>query len=419
MRRTIDNIVTTILIILIVIICLGTIFFCLDVFHIIEVPKQFSIAQLFYSKIEVIATAQITKPEEIIPDNLTLTEEDIKEETEKEKNPPKGSEEETIETGNRNLQELINQLDERPEPPVEEPEKENPVNVEDDGIDKYYYNQLDEYGKKIYNKLYENKGKLYTGDYTADFNTDFDALLHQDNGEEILKNAFQLAINALTFDNPELFYIDVTKMYLLTETTTRAFSKTYRVSIGGNGASYLVDDFDEPGSAQAAITITDTYKKELVDQCRNLSTIQKIKLVHDYLVDTVEYDAEAGSNIYNIYGTLVKKRAVCEGYARSFKFVMDDLGIPCIIACGIAKNSVGNSESHAWNYVKVDGEWYAIDVTWDDPVIIGNGTITDEIRYTYFLRGGNKFYSDHYEDGNIVGEANFQYPKLSVLDYSF
>jgi transglutaminase/protease-like cytokinesis protein 3 len=206
-------------------------------------------------------------------------------------------------------------------------------------------------------------------------------------------------------------------MYLLTEITTRPFSKTYKVSIGGNGNSYISDEFSSDGAVQASINITREYKNEIIKKCENADTVQKIKIVHDYLVDTIDYDADAGSNVYNIYGALVDKKAVCEGYARACKYILDDLGIPCIIACGVAKNSQGNTQSHAWNYVQIDGQWYALDVTWDDPV--GTGRITDEIKYAYFLKGGNNFFTDHYEDGNIVGESNFQYPKLSVLDYVY
>ena len=85
------------------------------------------------------------------------------------------------------------------------------------------------------------------------------------------------------------------------------------------------------------------------------------------------------------------------------------------------KNSEGKAESHAWNYVQIDDEWYAIDVTWDDPVITGPGYLSEakkqESKYEYYLNGSNKFFEDHFEDGNIVGEANFKYPTLSVLNY--
>ena len=96
---------------------------------------------------------------------------------------------------------------------------------------------------------------------------------------------------------------------------------------------------------------------------------------------------------------------------------MDDLEIPCLIACGTAVNSSGLTETHAWNYVNIDGKWYAIDVTWDDPIIIGNGYISDDVFYKYYLKGSEDFFKNHTEDGEIVEGANFKYPTLSRTDY--
>lgn len=408
MKKIINNIITFILILMIVFIFCATVYFCLDVFGIIEVPSKYSIASLFYSKLEVIASGENIY-ENIIPDNFDFIEKKVtfNETTEEVVAEPSDN-------SSQSLEDVINQMNQSEESRKEGSQE---ISVDADNTSRFYYNQLDEYGKIMYDKLYSNKEKLVTGKYVVDFDTTFDELLHTDTGADTLNNSFQLAINALTFDNQEFFYIDVTKMYLLTEITTRPFSKTYKVSIGGNGNSYISDEFSSDGAVQASINITREYKNEIIKKCENADTVQKIKIVHDYLVDTIDYDADAGSNVYNIYGALVDKKAVCEGYARACKYILDDLGIPCIIACGVAKNSQGNTQSHAWNYVQIDGQWYALDVTWDDPV--GTGRITDEIKYAYFLKGGNNFFTDHYEDGNIVGESNFQYPKLSVLDYEY
>lgn len=408
MKNMADNVITFFIIILIILISVATTYFCLDVFGIIEVPEKYSLAALLYSGIEVRASSgENLYEDEIVEDFDTIVRKKKKEKVEEVISNP-------VETSDKKLEEVINEVFSNTQ--IEEIY----VQEDDDQIDtnKFYYSQLDIYGKLIYDKLYENKDKLKSGTYTADFGTAFDDLLHQENGNEILNNSFQLSINALTFDNPELFYIDVTKVYLLTEITTRAFSKTYRVSIGGNGQSYLSENFASSDIARNSIGIVEQYKNMIVDECANLDTVEKIRYVNNYLIDNTEYDLSAGNNIYNIYGTLVEKRAVCEGYARSCKYILDALDVPCIIACGIGKNRTGATESHAWNYVQVDGNWYALDVTWNDPIINnGTGKITDEIRYEYFLNGGNKFFSDHFEDGNIVGDANFEYPELSVLNY--
>lgn len=409
MREKIDNIITFFIMILIIIILAATVYFCLDVFAIIEVPEKYSIAALLYSKIEVRAASVEGINENIIDEDFdTVVKKKKKQDIEEVVSEP-------VETSSKTLEEVIDEVFSN----TTSSDVIQNIDADNEDANRFYYSQLDVYGKLIYDKLYENKDKLKTGTYTADFGTAFDELLHEENGSETLNNSFQLAINALTFDNPDLFYIDVTKVYLLTEITTRAFSKTYKVSIGGNnGESYLSDNFYPSDNAKYSIGIVEQYKNSIVEECKNLSTVEKIRYVNNYLIDNTDYDILAGNNVYNIYGTLVEKKAVCEGYARACKYILDDLEIPCIIACGIAKNSQNVTESHAWNYVKVDENWYALDITWNDPIINnGTGRITDEIRYAYFLKGSNKFFEDHFEDGNIVGNSNFKYPTLSALNY--
>ena len=55
--------------------------------------------------------------------------------------------------------------------------------------------------------------------------------------------------------------------------------------------------------------------------------------------------------------------------------VLDEAKIQNVIVIGEGINSDGQRESHAWNYVKLEGMWYAIDVTWDDPIIRGSGSL--------------------------------------------
>ena len=409
MKRFIENFITFILIFLIIIIFGGTVFFALDVFGVIQVPEKYSLASLLYSQIEVIAAGE-NLTDDIIQDDFNSKDKD-------KVNDNNLIIENITETEEVSAEDYKDPLEEL-ERLQEEQNINNYQSSQTVNVNNFYYEQLDEYGKIIYDRLYENIDKLKTGTYEADFGTEFNDLLHEENGTEVLNNSFQLAINALTFDNTDLFYIDVTKINLLTEITTRAFSTTYRVKIGGNGQSYLADGFWDEEYVDIALGYIEDIKNNIISKTTGKDRVEQIKIVHDYLVDTVEYDLEAGSNIYNIYGTLIDKRAVCEGYARAFKYILDDLEIPTVIACGLAKNSAGVTETHAWNYVQLEnGQWYAIDVTWDDPVIIGSGIISDSIKYQYFLKGANKFFEDHFEDGNIVGEADFEYPKLSVLDY--
>ena len=65
-----------------------------------------------------------------------------------------------------------------------------------------------------------------------------------------------------------------------------------------------------------------------------------------------------------------------------------------------------------WNYVQINDKWYAVDVTWDDPILIGKATLSDESRYKYFCRKSD-FNDNHYSDGVIsVNGTKFIYPDL-------
>ena len=86
-----------------------------------------------------------------------------------------------------------------------------------------------------------------------------------------------------------------------------------------------------------------------------------------------------------VYGAFVEAKGVCEAYSRAYKYILDDLGIENILVTGTAVNSTGASEEHMWNYVKVNGNWYAVDVTWDDPIVVGGGTLSEEAKHKYFL----------------------------------
>lgn len=286
-------------------------------------------------------------------------------------------------------------------------------------IDKYFYSQLDEYSKVIYKAIENNKENMKIGTYEIDLGTEFSQILSNSNGEKLLGNYYQAAIEAYTYDNPDVFYIDFSKLYLNIETTTRGNKKTYRVFLNsGNEANYLTNEFQSREKVEFGISEIEKVKTYFVKN-KKADTYQNIKLVHDYLVESIEYDQSISqANIYNIYGAIVNKLSVCEGYAKAFKYFMDSLEIPCTIVIGKATNSEGNTENHAWNYVQLNGLWYAIDCTWDDPIIIGSGFLNNSLKYKYFLVGENEFSKSHMPNGQFTENGKvFEFPNLNKIDY--
>lgn len=96
----------------------------------------------------------------------------------------------------------------------------------------------------------------------------------------------------------------------------------------------------------------------------DMSDLEKAIIIHDYLAVNTKYSSGNGTNYptdsYSAYGVLVKHDAVCQGYALAYKYLLNKLGIEC----GMVTSEKLN---HAWNYVKLDGQYYNVDVTWDDP----------------------------------------------------
>ena len=380
-----------------------TLFVCMDMFEIIDVPKKYSIAnwinQNFGSTYNVEYNIISNETEDntnikkrrIVVDNKTDDEEivvilpssNVLEKTEKSK-----TEQNTVQDKPEELEHFL------------------------------YYDQLDEYAQIIYRELDKNLDNMKSGTYNVQFGKTFNDLLNEEGGEEILTNSFQLAINALNFDNPNLFYIDISKVYLLTKITQRLWGTTYEVEIGASdGQSYLNDSFANRNEVEQAISKIEN-EKDYIKSHLGGDFENQIKSVHDYLVENLEYDKTLSlDNIYNIYGALINRTTVCEGYSRAFKSIMDDLNIPCIIVCGTGINSSGAMENHAWNYVNINKKWYAIDVTWDDPIIVGRGFVSSDVFYKYYLKGSEEFFENHTEDGEIVGTANFKYPTLSQKNY--
>ncbi|MGN0395360.1 MAG: transglutaminase domain-containing protein [Coprococcus sp.] len=84
--------------------------------------------------------------------------------------------------------------------------------------------------------------------------------------------------------------------------------------------------------------------------------------VHDFIVKNCAYGyPENKDDAYTAYGVLVSHTAVCDGYAEAFFMFMSCLGIECDIVVGDTSEGL-----HAWNMIKLDDEWYHIDLTWDD-----------------------------------------------------
>lgn len=134
------------------------------------------------------------------------------------------------------------------------------------------------------------------------------------------------------------------------------------------------------------------------------SDYEKTLYLHDYLVNTVSYDEIAATEIdkesYDLslresttaYGAIVNNKAICTGYSKAFQYLLGLCGVAAICVGGDGISEDG-TEPHLWNIVCMDGEYYHIDVTWDDPVME-----SEQVRdpsYTYFGLTTQEILLDH------------------------
>lgn len=96
------------------------------------------------------------------------------------------------------------------------------------------------------------------------------------------------------------------------------------------------------------------------------SDYKKVCYIYKKLIQKVDYNLQSKNN-QNIISVFLGKQTVCQGYANAMQYLLEKLDIPCVVVTGRAKGG-----PHAWNLVKLDGEWYYTDVTW------GNSKYHDE-----------------------------------------
>lgn len=138
-------------------------------------------------------------------------------------------------------------------------------------------------------------------------------------------------------------------------------------------------------------------------QPEEMTDFEKVKFVNDYIVKNTEYSEDSVASSHSAYAVAYEGKGVCQGYALFAQKLMQALGLESMYVVGEVYTG-----GHAWNLVKVDGEWYHVDMTWNDPVPDrGNG-----IRYDYFLLNDTDMREDH------AWEA-VDYPKAISTKYRY
>lgn len=215
--------------------------------------------------------------------------------------------------------------------------------------------------------------KLEANTYPVKVDTTSQALMPE--SAALVESIYQdiaYAYFAFVYDHPQLFWAS-------------GIEYGVRYAFYTNGEGYLTEiNFAPKLSYAGAADLTsqfvmgiDQAVQEIENRRANDSAYETTKEIHDYLCNKVTYNQEAADasadsldDLPDIYKaahsagpvfTEDTPSVVCEGYGKAFKILCDAFEIPCVMIVGD-----GNAEAHLWNYVQIDGLWYAVDVTWDD-----------------------------------------------------
>ena len=325
--------------------------------------------------------------------------------------------------------------------------------------EKFHYQQLDNTAKKIYDGICEmyEQGILKTGIESFDLAKD-DKYVTQEQLESYMKgnNELKVAMNAARYafyaDYPEVFYIQIQKINLR---VTKDAQNRYHANLGsGNLKNYYVDGFTSKEQVEEELITFNNIVNQIVEEAKNLKVeegkelvTEQVKYIHNKIINDTSYRLESDCSEGNEgflgtpYGALVKKQAVCEGYARAFKIILDKVGINNILVQGTHQSEGSAVVPHMWNYVEIEKQtnarsiekvWYAVDCTMDDPFLRNTNMDTTDQDFKpgddieegfentrYCLVGTETMHREHVaiETVEAAGNYVFKYPELNAEDY--
>lgn len=172
-------------------------------------------------------------------------------------------------------------------------------------------------------------------------------------------------------------------------------SYSYHFMDGGKIVDVTPDYTFTAAELPAAKTAVNAAAAKLLEGItRDMSLYERELAIHDRLVEQTAYDeSQSQPQIHNLYGVLVNRLAVCDGYSKAFQYLLYQAGVPCLFVTGQSQG-----EGHAWNLVQLDGAYYHVDITWDDPVYNGIREADKPVFYGYFNVTTAQIREDHTMD---------------------
>lgn len=239
----------------------------------------------------------------------------------------------------------------------------------------YYFEQLGSTEKVLYAECYQILARQA------------EEILISTTDAEILPRVYQSIIN----DHPEFFYLNG---YTYTQYTRN--EEVQYITFSGR---YTYD----AGEVARRQKIIDAEVERRVGSLMGYDEYETVKRVYEDLILSTDYSMDSPDN-QNICSVFLDKKSVCNGYAKAAQYLLNDLGIPCIIV-----NGTTNGDSHAWNIVQIDGAYYHMDATWGDPSYYSSAESEKEgapnIDYSYLCVTDAEIRKNHYVDPQFMVPA--------------
>ncbi len=286
-----------------------------------------------------------------------------------------------------------------------------------------YYDQLGYKSMVIYDAISEmHSGGLLkeNGEKEVSDAVSRGSIKDYQSGDNSLLKYFAYARDAYYLDHPELFYIDFDNLSIgmyLKDGEYLAY-----INSGRTGSYYIDGGFTTKSSIETAENALNNVVTNYVSQINasvdagekdeKVIFESKVRKANELLSTKVSYSFEASNqvtapHIRTAYGALVNERAVCEGFARAFKLLMDKVGIDCQVVIGYYKNG-DNYEPHAWNLVRFKKQWYLVDSTF-------NSNASD--KNTYTLLGAES--TDNYVEDVVVSSTDIKFSAPTLATFNF
>ena len=188
-------------------------------------------------------------------------------------------------------------------------------------------------------------------------------------------NEFEKVLRYYHDDHPEVYWLNLSYSYNYVDMADPEKGTIRYIYAMQQEYSYTAADV-----AANKVLIEERAQELLCGITDEMPSAERVRLVHDRLILSASYDTTyEAPHTHDLMGVMLEKTGVCESYARAFQYLMYRCGINTILQVGQLK---GSTEHHMWNVIDLDGEWYQIDTTWNDPVF--STPNPNYIRYNYY-----------------------------------